>query len=308
LRTRLVLVSLIPLAALVACTGSDHRGGKAWHEAPPPLTVQIKGMAEVVTVWVTVEAVPAPEVRFQALIRPDPNHVTPVSSPVSGLIVRIRPEGHANRHDVLAVVGAGSREAGRDVPVAVERDGSWHPRRQPRQIVWQNDTLGTLEEHGYWLAVGTVSDVEYRAIHPGDPASVQVASDRNIARPGKVEWVRPPWTESPYSADIAVEFRASEASRADEWDPVTVAVTAGPGDTVAAVPASSVAQLPLGPVVFVPVGNGLYDVRWISTGPSVGAMVVVREGVRPGTSVVAHGLAGLVEAARDSLTRRGQRP
>lgn len=73
---------------------------------------------------------------------------------------------------------------------------------------------------------------------------------------------------------------------------------------MAAVPASSVVQLPLGPAVFVPVGSGIYDVRWVLIGPSVDGMIVVREGVRPGTSVVAHGLAGLVEAARDSLARR----
>ncbi|MGH2607950.1 MAG: hypothetical protein ACRDHF_02570 [Tepidiformaceae bacterium] len=220
------------------------------------------------------------------------------------MIVRIRPEGHTRPHEVLAVVSQGSWEAGREVPIAVERDGLWHPRRQPRQLVWQNDTLGVLEEHGYWLAVGTVSDVEFRAIHPGDPASVQVAPDRHAARPGKVEWVRPPWHESPYSADIAVEFRAPETSRANEWGSITVAVTAGPGDTVAAVPASSVVQLPPGPAVFVPIGNGVYEVRWISTGPSAHGLIIVRQGVSPGTSVVARGLVHLVEAARDSLAAR----
>jgi hypothetical protein len=307
MKTRLVLAGLTPLAALLACTGSDRGGGKAWHEALPPLIVEIQGAAEMATVWASVEAVPAPEVQFQALVRPDPNHVTPVSSPVSGVIVRVRPEGHAHRRDVLAVVGAGSRVAGRDVPIALERDGIWHPRRQARQVVLQGDTLGVLEEHGYWLAVGTVSDVEYRAIHPGDPASVEVAPDSHAARPGKVEWVRPPWTESPYSADIAVEFRAPE-SRVHEWGPATVAVTAGPGDTVAAVPASSVVQLPPGPAVFVPVGTNRYEVRWISTGRSERGLTVVRDGVSPGTSVVAGGLVGLVEAARDSLARRSHRP
>src|SRR3990172_5915905 len=208
--TRIGVLGAGSVAALFACTGSDRPGSQAWHEPLPSLTVELRPPAEMATVWATVEAVPAPEVQFQALIRPDPNHVSPVASPVSGLIVRMRPEGHARRHEVLAVVGKGSREAGREVPVPAERDGIWHPRRQPRQLVWQSDTLGVLEEHGYWLAVGTVSDVEYQAIHPGDPASVQVAPDRHAARPGKVEWVRPPWTESPYSADIAVEFRAPE--------------------------------------------------------------------------------------------------
>ncbi|MGH7672470.1 MAG: hypothetical protein ACREMC_06190 [Gemmatimonadales bacterium] len=291
------------LAVVASCSNSDSRN-RGWHEVPPALTVSVRGPAEAATAWATVEAVPAPEVQFSALIRPDPNHVSPVVSPVSGLIVRIRPERHARRREVLAVVGQGSREAGREVPVAAERDGIWHPRRQQRQLVWQNDTLGVLEEHGYWLAVGTVSDLEFRTIHPGDPASVQLAPDRHAGRPGKVEWVRPPWRETPYSADIAVEFRASETSRPDAWGPITVTVAAGPGDTVAAVPPSAVVQLPLGPAVFVPIGNGIYEVRWISTGPTAHGLIIAREGVSPGTSVVTRGLVHLVAAARDSLALR----
>ena len=303
MKTRVGMLGLTSVAALLACTACDRSANRAPHEPLPSLTIQLRPPAEMATVWASVEAVPAPEVRFQALIRPDPNHVSAVPSPVSGVIVRIRPEGHARRHDVLAVVGQGSREAGREVPVAAVREGLWHPRRQPQQLVSQRDTLGALEEHGYWLAVGPVSDVEYRAIHPGDPASVEVGPDRHAARPAKVEWVRPPWTESPYSADIAVEFRAPEASRPDESGPVTVTVIAGPGDTAAAVPASAVVQLPPGPAVFVPVGSGVYEVRWISTGPSEHGMIVVRDGVSSGTSVVVRGLAALVEAARDSLAR-----
>lgn len=298
------IVFFASLVGVVSCTNSDRRSDRPWHEALPALRVSAGGAPEAATVWATVEAVPTPEIQFPALIRPDPNHISPVSSPVSGLIVRIRPEGHAPRHEVLAVVGQGSREAGREVPITVERDGIWHPRRQPRQLVWQNDTLGVLEEHGYWLAVGTVSDIEFRSIHPGDPASVQVAPDRHAARPGKVEWVRPPWTETPYSADIAVEFRAPETSRPDAWGPITVTVAAGPGDTVAAVPPSAVVQLPLGPAVFVPIGNGIYEVRWISTGPTAHGLIIAREGVSPGTSVVTRGLVHLVEAARDSLAKR----
>ena len=78
----------------------------------------------------------------------------------------------------------------------------------------------------------------------------------------------------------------------------------GPGDSLAALPASAVVQLPLAPAVFVSMGPYRYDVRWIATGPTVHGKVVVREGVRPGASVVAHGLAALVQAAWDSLERR----
>ena len=304
MRTRIGIIGS-SVVALLACTGSDRSGGRVEREPPPPtLTVELRPGAEIGTVWATAEAVPTPVVQFPALIRADSNHMSLVASPLSGAIVRIRPDGHARGHEVLVVVRQGSRGVGREVPILVEQDGSWHPRRQVGQLVYEGDTLGVVEAHGYWLAVGSVSAVEYSSIHPGDPASVAVPPDRHDSRPAKVEWVRPPWTESPVSADIAVEFRAPETSHANEWGPVTVAVMAGHGDTVAAVPASAVAQLPSGPVVFVPVGTGRYEVHWISTGPLEHGLIVVRQGLSSGTSVVARGLGALVDAARDSLTAR----
>jgi hypothetical protein len=62
-----------------------------------------------------------------------------------------------------------------------------------------------------------------------------------------------------------------------------------------------VVQLPIGSAVFVPLGPALYETRWVVGGPAEGAMIPVREGVKPGTLVVLHGLAALVAAARDSL-------
>jgi hypothetical protein len=56
--------------------------------------------------------------------------------------------------------------------------------------------------------------------------------------------------------------------------------------------------------VFVGAGQGRYEVRWISTGPRLDGLVYVREGLKPGTSVVAGGVAALVAAALDSLERR----
>ena len=88
--TRIGVLGAGSVAALFACTGSDRPGSQAWHEPLPSLTVELRPPAEMATVWATVEAVPAPEVQFQALIRPDPNHVSPVASPVSGLIVRMQ--------------------------------------------------------------------------------------------------------------------------------------------------------------------------------------------------------------------------
>lgn len=62
---------------------------------------------------------------------------------------------------------------------------------------------------------------------------------------------------------------------------------------------------PLGTSGLRPRGPRPVRREWVATGPTVDGKVVLREGVRAGASVVAHGLAALVEAARDSLTRRG---
>jgi len=309
MKERHAVVSLTCLSVLMACSPSDRSGGRAWHEAPPPLTVALSGPAEAATVWATVEAVPAPDIRFSALVHPDPNHVSPVTAPVSGIVVGIEAERDVRRRDTLAVVGQGSAVAGRQVAVVGKQDGAWKPRRRQGQVVWRDDTLGLLEQHGFWLAVGTASDLESGVIHADDPASVQLGTDRHAARPGRVEWVRRPGGSSPYSVDVAVEFRGTERSPVDQSDAVTVVVSpAHPQDTLTAVPATAVVQLPPGQAVFVPVGNGVYDVRWVWTGPSVDGGIVVRGGVSPGMSVVARGLVGLVEAARDSLERRSQRP
>jgi hypothetical protein len=172
----------------------------------------------------------------------------------------------------------------------------------------QEDTIGVVEEHGYWLALGTISDIDAGVFHKNDAIVLRFAGDRHTSsRRGKVEWVRR-GAISPYSADVAVEFRAPEGAFDSQPGPVTVIVTPGSDDSVAAVPASAVVHLPPGPAVFVPLGLGRYELRWVFTGPSVGDRIVVREGVAIGTSVVARGLARLLEAARDSVARREKLP
>jgi hypothetical protein len=272
------------------------------------VTVKLEGPSEIATVWATVEAVPAPDVEFLALIRPDRNHFSPVAAPLTGVLTRIQPQRHAHLGDTLAVLGVGSEVAGREVAVLAMQDGTWLPLRRPTQFVLQEDTIGVVEEHGYWLALGTISDIDAGVFHKNDAIVLRFAGDRHTnSRRGKVEWVRR-GAISPYSADVAVEFRAPEGAFDNQPGPVTVIVTPGSDDTVAAVPASAVVQLPPGPALFVPLGLGRYEVRWVLTGPSVGGKIVVREGVAIGTSVVAHGLARLVEAARDSVGRRTAKP
>jgi len=72
--------------------------------------------------------------------------------------------------------------------------------------------------------------------------------------------------------------------------------------------ASCTSDTRAGQAVFVPSGSGRYEMRWITTGPSVNGVRVVRDGLERGTVIAASGMAGLVDAARDSLERRLRRP
>ena len=305
MKTALRFSVLLSLVTVVSCR--DRPRADAPEEKPAPLTISVQGPADDRTVWVSVEVRPVPAVQFTALIRPDPNHMSPLTSSTSGVISRIRAEGHVMRNEPVATIVQRAPNAGRELTIAAKRDGLWHPRRQPSQLTAANDTLGVLQEHGYWLAVGAVDAAEYRAIHPGDSALVQLTGDRHHAQPGRVEWVRAPWQDAPYTADIAVEFQGSD-SQPRAPGAITVIVIAGPGDSGAGVPPSAIAYLPPGPAVFVAGGEGRYEVRWITTGPRMDSLVFVREGLKPGASIVARGLALLVDAALDSLERRQRKP
>lgn len=176
--------------------------------------------------------------------------------------------------------------------------------RSPR-----SDTPAGPVQGRRWVAVGSVSDLEYGVVHPGDPAVVRFGPERPEVDTGVVESVRPPGVRYPYSAEVAVRFQRSVGRRSERPQEVTVIVKpAGARDSLPAVPAFAIAQLPLGQAVFVPSGSGRYEVRWISTGPSVNGVRVLRGGLERGTVIAASGLAGLVDAARDSLERRLRRP
>lgn len=295
---------LLSFLAWVSCRGDGERPPPARRQAQAPLTISIQGPAENQTVWASVEVMPVPAVQFKALIRSDPNHMSAVMAPSPGLVTRIRAEGPVGRGEPIAVLAARAPALGRELAIPAKREGVWHPRRQVSQVIAANDTLGILEERGYALAVGAVSDQDYRAIHPGDSAIVELTDDRHQARRGKVEWVRPPWQDAPYTADVAVEFQESDSMQRPT-NPITVIVMAGPGDSGVGVPPSAIVHLPPGPAVFVAAGEGRYEVRWVSTGPRLDDLVYVREGLGIGVSIVAKGLAPLAAAALDSLERRG---
>lgn len=298
------------LVAFISCTTSERSGGGGSHEPElPMIRVTLDGPREMATLWETVEAIQAPDIEFLALIRPDRNHVSLVAAPVSGVLTRIQPERHTRRGDTLAVLGVGSQVARRQVAVVGTQDGTWFPLRRQTQLILREDSIGLVEEHGYWLALGAIDDPEAGVIRGGDPTALRFGGDRHMtSRPGKVEWIRRD-ANTPYSANVAVEFRAPEGTFESQPGPVTVVVTpVGSRDSVPVVPAAAVVQMGPGTAVFVPVSVGHYEVRWITTGPTLHGMVVVRRGVSRGMSIVVRGLAPLVDAVRDSLARRQIHP
>lgn len=301
--------SAMRVLALVVCAGCDGSRERAWHEPLPSLFVQLDSSANDTPAVTKVEAVPAPEIRFPALLQPDPNHIIPLWAPVTGLVIRIAREQQVQRADTLAIMGQGSAPVGREVAVRAADAGHWRPRRAQGQIVWESDTLGVIEERGYLWAVGAVSDNDARLVHRDDPATVLIGDDadpQQLKLPGRVESVRGPGMSS-FSADVAVEVRTPREAYQGIRRITVIVRPSGPGDSLAAVPASAVVQLPLGPAVFVPAGTRRFEVRWVATGAPVSGRIVVREGVRPGAWVASDHLAHLLDAARDSLARRSLR-
>jgi hypothetical protein len=287
------------LLAVAGCTGSEA-GRSPWDALPPPILVSIPTHADSLIVFDTVGRMVAPTITFPALVQVDPNHVDPIQAPVLGTVVQIHAAGTVRRGETVVVVGQGSAVAGRLVSVKAPYDGAWQPRRIPTQVVWQDDTLGLLEQTGLWLAVGTVSDAEGVAIDADDRASVDLGDGHHALLPARVEWIRRSASGSPYSFDVAVEFRGTKAPA--RTDLITVVVMPGDAeDSLTAIPAAAVVHLPPGAGVFIPAGPRRYELRWVWVGPAVDGELPVRNGITPRTPVVVRGLVALVEAARDSL-------
>ena len=303
MRSLHAVIWALTMVPLVGCGDSREH---PWHESLPSLFVELDSSATFSPVLAKVEAVPAPEIRFLALLQPDPNHVVAAYAPVTGVIIRIAPGQKVERAETLAVMREDSPPGGREVAVRAVSGGSWWSRAAAGQSLWRDDTLGLLEESGYLWAVGAINAGDARLVHRDDPATVLMDDDshsKQLRLPGRVESVRGPGM-SGFSADVAVEVRMPQESHPVTGGATVIVRPSGPGDSLAAVPASAVVQLPLGAAVFVPAGNRRYEVRWVSAGAPAGERVVVREGLRPRTSVVARDLGVLLDAARDSLVRR----
>lgn len=286
----------------LACTDSRAR---AWDEPLPTIFIELDSSAQPPPLT-RVEAVPAPEIRFFALLQPDANHVIAIEAPVTGVVLRIATGHEAQRAETLAVMSEGSAPGGRETVVRGTDIGNWRPLRAAGQFSWQGDTLGVLEQLGYLWAVGTVDVGNAKLVHRDDPAIVLVGTDgdpKQLTLSGRVEFVRR--SGGPfYSSDVAVEIRTPSQAPQVGGPTRVVVRPSGPEDSLAAVPATAVAQLLLGSAVFVPAGTRRYEVRWVAAGQPVNGRIFVREGIRPGNSIVGENLGPLVDAARDSLLKR----
>jgi hypothetical protein len=216
----------------------------------------------------------------------------------------VEPERHVRAREEIATISGDTQEMGAVVRAGV--DGNWRPRRSAHQFVLPGDTIGSLVQHGYWLAVGAVSDLEYGVIHAGDPARVRLSDPGGTGYQGRVEEVQRPGTVRRFSAAVSVEFPAREdLLRAGRSRTAAVTVhPAGPDDSLIAVPAAAIVRFTFGSAVFVPAGGNTFSVRWLLTGPPVGDYITVRQGLATGLAVVSGGLETLALAARDSLAVR----
>lgn len=284
--------------ALLGGCADRNPASREWREPPVP-SVIVSVDSHTVQLE-TVRAMLAPPVAFDARVRPDPAHASPVIARASGSLLQLRGAGPVRVGDRLALFGPSPGTSTGTETLDARTDGLWVPRRVATQPVASGDTIGFLDDGAYWMAVGSIHDADAGAVHPGDPAVLTFGDAHSSTRPGRVEWVRP---SANYTTEVAIEFR-DRAGCLTCVPPVSVVVTpAETRDSVPAVSEAAVVTLDAGPGVFVPIGPHRWEVRWIATGQSVDGMVVIRSGLSPGTKVVVRGLGPLIAAARDSLRR-----
>lgn len=253
----------------------------------------------------SLRMLPAPPVRFQALLEPDRHHVRAVLAAAQGMIVHSRIAGEVAPGDTLALMEMpGNAVTG--TPILAPARGRWVPRPASAEPRWAGDTLGAIAESGHWLAVGAVEAGESREIHPGDPAGVRLPSVPHRELRGRVELVRRAGNDPRNGATVAVEF--NDPGRAEDLGPaVEVTVTpTDPFDSVLAAPRNAIAQLSAGPAVFLALGGGRYEVRFVSSGPHVGGLVVLRAGVDHRVTIVSTGRELVARMAEESLAVRAR--
>lgn len=298
------LAAVIGLSLLGSACGDRVPRGRPWDEEPSSVLVAVDPSLPVGLD--SVRAVPAPPVRFLALLETDLNHPVGVSAQESGRLLWVREPGTVSRGDTLAVLRPLKSDSSRDLAIVADHRGTWWPGRSPGETAWAGEPVGLLRWPGYVLAVGAVPDYQGGAIHAGDSARVSWPGSR-APIVGRVEWARAPGPSNPYSAEVAVEIRDHAGSSRLPSSPIEVEVIpTGPADSAYAVPKTAVVSVGSSHVIFEVLGTGRYLAHFVIPGPEVGGLIIVRSGADHRMPAAVDGLAPLIRALEDSLRRRGR--
>jgi len=285
----------------LACDGRSSRG---WHdEDRESLIISITPEAQQGIRLGRVERVIAPAVEFAGLVVEDRSHYPPVLAPDSGTVATIRPKGAVRLGDTLLT----ARGIGGEFVATADREGMWQPSEGTARRVEVGDTIGTLGRPGTWIAEGAVGDYQGAQIHAGDPATVRIWGDPDSLITGTVEWVRRPVDPARGSTTVGVEFpHAPRAGHGGTSALITV-TPSDPDDSVLAIPEKALVRLSSGLALFIPQGGERYQVRFVLIGPTIGGLVVLREGLDETVRIVIEGVDSLKLAAEDSLRQRRSR-
>ncbi|MBI2536262.1 MAG: hypothetical protein HYW06_04700, partial [Gemmatimonadetes bacterium] len=160
-------------------------------EEPPPITVRVEPAPHGLKLD-SARRIPAPPVRFSALLDPDLNHPTAVTAGQRGRLRWVRPRAEVAPRESLAVGVAPGGGGAKVFRVLAEREGTWWPRAQAGDDVWPYDIVGLAQPHGLALAVGVVPDYDAEFVHTGDSAMVRFPDRSEPPHRGRVERVRYP--------------------------------------------------------------------------------------------------------------------
>jgi cobalt-zinc-cadmium efflux system membrane fusion protein len=192
-----------------------------------------------------------------------------------------------------------------EVMVTAPSDGMILMRTvNPGQVVGAGQELFTVTDLSTVWVIGDLYEKDFASTRVGSEATVTVAAAPRDALRGRVTYIDPRVDPATRTAKVRVEVPNRDGDlRLGMY--VSVSFQAAAGERRTLVPKSAVQMLGERAVVYVPAADGEYRFmeRPIRLGPTVGDLVQVLEGVKPGERVVTEGSFLLrAEAAR---TRSG---
>ena len=280
-----------------ACTQRDAERPR-WVEPPAP-EITIAAPDSVIARTRTIQPRPAGPlaVTFAAIVRADPDHVTPVVAPQAegGLALRVTDAGTVRPGDTLIVVQLGTGDSLR--ALVAHKGGAWWPRIRTDRRIEPGDTVGILQHEGRFIADGRIEGLEATTVAIGDSALLLPSAPRsNASLRGRVEAVR----AATYGMDVAVHFHGQNRGiRPNDLVSVTIFAES---PSLRRVPASAVIVLSLGSAVLVPVMGRGFDVRFVSADTHGPDGRVIHSGLDDALPVVEAPSPQLIAAADSALT------